>query len=205
MYVTVEGSSWAHPISRSCEMAIKMLRQVAERGQWGLVVHTARDAYLTGHLELALEQYAVAAEMGLVVAVDNVAYLWETGMLLNVKKNFGFRHAFRLHKKLAAEGYGISNKLLGDYYHYGIGNTIIKNDTAALEFYETASLQGELSATFELAMMYHVKGNLTLAEFYLNKGMVDNKISYESIPFYLTNLWWWLEDVVNSSMDKLWN
>ena len=59
--------------------ALKLFKNVAERGRVAQMLMEAHEAYRAGNIDTALLKYAMLAELGYEVAQSNVAYILDHG------------------------------------------------------------------------------------------------------------------------------
>ena len=113
---------------RDCPLAVNLLKEVAERGDWvSTNLRTAYSMMTSGNTELAGLILAKLAEAGHQVSQENLAHLIESGQINNLfqmnQQPPEYRKIYtQRYLELAAEqGSAASELRLGDYAFYGVG------------------------------------------------------------------------------------
>jgi TPR repeat protein len=113
---------------RDCPIAVNLLKEVAERGDW--VSRNLRTAYAfmaNGQTELAAVILAKLAEAGHQVSQENLAHLIESGQVNNLfsmnSQPVEFRkiYAQRYFELASEQGSAVSELKLADYAYFGMG------------------------------------------------------------------------------------
>jgi SEL1 protein len=138
---------------RSCSLAVKLLKTVAERGHWAEVLTRAHRHYLNGEIETAWLLYAQAAEEGFEVAQSNSAFMLhepdgtgEVGLTRQRQYEIAYRHL-----TFASEQDNVDAlRQLGDYAYYGhvyMGGITNSTTTASTAASTTKTTQTATAAT----------------------------------------------------------
>lgn len=153
----------------NCERAVKLLKNVAERG-WGSLSEATAD-FEAGDYSWALYNYLRAADVGVELAQHNAA--WMIGSGLGYTGEGVAELAARMYKWSAVQGNHAALVPLGDAYWYGRGTEVnLKN---AADMYQTASQLKIARASFNLGYMHeHGLGlpqDLQVAQRYYEQAM----------------------------------
>eukprot|EP01028_Stygiella_incarcerata_P013391 TRINITY_DN82238_c0_g1_i1.p1 TRINITY_DN82238_c0_g1~~TRINITY_DN82238_c0_g1_i1.p1 ORF type:complete len:547 (-),score=131.08 TRINITY_DN82238_c0_g1_i1:79-1719(-) len=149
----------------SCETALSYLNSVVHQGPECGLVDDAFAHFRAHRDEQALMLYTKAAEMGLEVAQENVAYMYEHRLGVSILDfdGFGeemdeasFEHecdvrALHWYGRAASQRSATALIKVGDYHYYGIGTA--RNASLAMRYYENAARRKNAQAHFNLGYM----------------------------------------------------
>jgi TPR repeat protein len=146
----------------NCAVAVRLLKTVAERGDWATILKDAHGDYVRGHDRKALMLYLQAAEEGFEVAQNNAAWLLERigsegGLhedgvggsdLKDVLPNARARRALALRywQRAAEQGNAEAQRKVGDYLFYGWAAAAL-NQTSASQSIPDSAAAGTSSAS----------------------------------------------------------
>ncbi|KAJ7986538.1 hypothetical protein DPEC_G00340900 [Dallia pectoralis] len=133
-------------VVRDTERAVIMLKQICEQnGYLGYVVREALQAFLQDSWGEALLRYALAAETGLGVAQNNVAYLCE-----EMKQSFDCHWRYYNHSTLNYGPHDSGLLKMGDFYY---SSSVPGAVDQALSLYTRAALAGSSQGIYQLVIM----------------------------------------------------
>ncbi|MGH0123820.1 UNVERIFIED_CONTAM: hypothetical protein FKN15_029942 [Acipenser sinensis] len=147
MYATGKGAQ------RSCDIAVKLYKEVCKLGSWSEMFLSAYFAYKEGDMDSALVQYLLLGEMGFEEAQSNAAYLLESS-------------------------YALARIKIGDYHYYGYG-TDVDYEAAVIHYRLAAEQQGSAQAMFNLGYMYE-QGKGLKKDIHLALRMYDMAVATSS-------------------------
>jgi TPR repeat protein len=162
---------------QSCAIAVRLLKTVAERGEWASILKEAHGDYMRGFDRKALMLYMQAAEEGFEVAQNNAAWLLErisnsaghssrargdasddsaSDLLTDVLPNARARRALALRywQRAAEQGNAEAQRKVGDYFYYGWSAALLKDDsnkTKSTEATEKTASASESTSSSELS------------------------------------------------------
>jgi len=161
-----------------------------------------RDAYqeyVRGKYARSLIQYEMAADLGLMLAQHNAAFLWEKGfgiqdMGVNMTQYQNKNHAVYWHREAALQDSSTANLKLGDYHYYGVG--VYTDMSKSAQFYQAASNLRHPQASFNLGYM-HQYGLGLPQDYHLAKRYYDLAVEHNPsaarVPSYAALLWLQIE------------
>ena len=153
----------------NCNRAVKLLKNVAERG-WGSLSEATAD-FEAGDYGWALYNYLRAADVGVELAQHNAAWMLTNGLGYTGKG--AEELAARMYKWSAVQGNQAALVPLGDAYWYGRGMDVDLRKAA--DMYKSASQLNIPRASFNLGYMHeHGLGlpkDLQLAKRYYEQAM----------------------------------
>ncbi|XP_071010448.1 protein sel-1 homolog 3 [Oncorhynchus clarkii lewisi] len=133
-------------VSRDTERAVIMLKQICEQnGYLGYIVREALQAYLQGFWGEALVRYALAAETGLGVAQNNVAYLCE-----ELKQSYDCQWRYYNHSTMNYAPHDSGLLKMGDYYY---SSSRLGAVDQAISLYSRAALAGSSQGIYTLVVL----------------------------------------------------
>jgi len=144
LYLETDG------LKGGCATALPLLKSIAEKGEWMLVLKTAHQRYIKGDNQGALDDYLRAAEMGLEIGQSNAAYLLER--LGRRGDNHSAARAVYYHQLAANQGHVDALLRIGDAHFYGFG--VSQNLNKSFAVYHQASNLHNAQAMFNLGIMY---------------------------------------------------
>ncbi|CAG8464095.1 3628_t:CDS:10 [Paraglomus occultum] len=203
---------------KSCESAVILYKNVAERGDW---LHSpfsaATEAYEAGDEETALLYFMLAAERGYEIAQANVAWLLDPGRewLISLYDEQGFLNKAKWKFRSSFTGDVVREKLAliywtraaiqgnldakvkrGDYYFNGIGTDI--DYKKAKECYYEASSESAI-AMWNLGWIHEsgigVTQDFDLAKRWYDRSLASNPAAYLPVTLSLLKL----------SAHRIWN
>lgn len=131
--------------ARACDIAVSMYKNVAERGSWGLLFHSAYKDYEEMRYDQAIIKYLYLAEMGYEHAQYNAAFLLESLEHLDSQALWNWRRS-------AKQGHALSHVRIGDYHFYGWASS--PDTSAAATEYRAAADANNPQGMFNLGWMY---------------------------------------------------
>ncbi|KAG1701310.1 Protein sel-1 1 [Nymphon striatum] len=143
-------------VIRSCQTAVELFKNVAERGKWGEHFMDAYLDYKNGLIHEALIKYMLLAEMGYEVAQSNAAFILDKLESKCFNENEAYARALLYLKRSASQGNSASRLKLGDYHYYGYG-TSVDYEIATNEYKVASEQHSNAQAMFNLGYM-HEKG-----------------------------------------------
>jgi SEL1 protein len=175
---------------RSCSIAVKLIKTVAERGESAQLLGQAHRLYLKGRVDHALLLYARLAEEGFEVAQSNSAWLLDQGqghntlflptnttsdVILNISTIARYSLAYRHFMHSAEQGNIDAYRVMGDYAYYGYLS--IADYKKAARFYTLAADGRQAQAMFNLGYM-HQHGIGVPQDFHLAKRYYDSALEH---------------------------
>ncbi|PRP87958.1 hypothetical protein PROFUN_02695 [Planoprotostelium fungivorum] len=184
MYYLGQMHQFGLGTSPSCQTAVMLYKQVAEKGPWFSELEAAMDLYLDGNVDAALNLYERAAEQGHEIAQTNAAYLYdkECSRLLYNNRTSPSCHemAFEYYRNSAEQQNAKSMLRMGDFHFYGVG-CAEELDRAAL-YYQASSELRDAQAMFNLGYM-HQHGLGLPKDLHLAKRHYDKALEIEANSF----------------------
>ncbi|XP_004363784.2 Sel1l protein [Capsaspora owczarzaki ATCC 30864] len=172
----------------SCDMAIAMYKNVAERGRSSDVLEDAQALHSKGRESEAFLSFALASEIGFEIAQSNAAFLIESDTLEEdyFRDDAAEARAFMLYRRSALQGNGESRVKVGDFYYHGQG---VGEDLAmaATQYRLAAEQQHNPQAMFNIGYMYE-NGIGLPKDFHLAKRYYDLALSKNEDAFYPATL-----------------
>lgn len=175
-----------------CEVAVKFLKNVVEKGSWTHIMELAFEKYLQGdEMHTALLLYQEMAEQGLEVAQSNVAFMYNRGygvkqILGDLAEKEQMRRALFWYKRAAELGNIDAYVKVGDYYYYGgVGSELssqIQNYEKSVYHYRRASELRNAQAMFNLGFM-HEHGQGLAQDFHLAKRYYDMAAETDPVAY----------------------
>uniref|UniRef100_A0A673BSH8 Uncharacterized protein n=1 Tax=Sphaeramia orbicularis TaxID=375764 RepID=A0A673BSH8_9TELE len=138
-------------VSQDVERAVIMLKKVCEQnGHLGFMIREALQAYLQGSWQEAFVKYVLAAETGLGLAQNNIAFLCEE---LNLSYDCQWR--YHNYSILNYDPHPSALLKMGDYYYY---SSSTQEDSLslvgqAISMYSRAALAGSPQGMFNLVVL----------------------------------------------------
>ncbi|GMH46075.1 hypothetical protein BSKO_14039 [Bryopsis sp. KO-2023] len=181
-------------VDPNCASALKLLKQVAEKGPWCNVLQEGHDRFAKGDYTLALLAYLRAAQMGLELGQSNAAWMLEHNFV--VGSSDSIQLALQLYKGSAEQDTTGALLSIGDIYFYGRG--IEKNWDQSAAVYRQAEKKRSARAAFNLGFMYEygagVPKDLHMARRYYDLSYEYNGDAFYAAKiaaFFLTVHSWW--------------
>ncbi|CAD7697687.1 unnamed protein product [Ostreobium quekettii] len=208
MYLSGIGSD-----QPNCQPALRLLKQVAERGEWCQVLQQGHDAFAKRDTSLALLSYLRAAQMGLELGQSNAAWMLEHGLGPGSQRE-NILLALELYKSSAEQDNKEALLSIGDIYYYGRG--VEKDWRQAAAVYRQAFEKRNARAAFNLGYMHQYGAGLP-QDLHLAKRFYDHAYDYEPDGYYATSLavlflnvhsWWnqvrpYIPVIFRSIVDRL--
>ncbi|KAL1022557.1 hypothetical protein UPYG_G00029240 [Umbra pygmaea] len=133
-------------VRRDTERAVIMLKRICEKnGYLGYVVSEALQAFLQDSWGEALLKYALAAETGLGVAQNNVAFLCE-----ELKLSYDCQWRYYNHSTMNYDPHDSGLLKMGDFY---FSSSMLGAVDQAISLYTRAALAGSCQGIFQLAVL----------------------------------------------------
>ncbi|EGG24470.1 hypothetical protein DFA_02713 [Cavenderia fasciculata] len=202
------------PTPTYCQSAVLHFKRVAERGPWSQILTQAQQLFDQGDDERALLFFEKGAEMGIEIAQNNAAWMYDQMANEDYHHNNNENNdnnennqnnsnsnnnipidqeiimidkmVFRYYSHSAEQNNPIAHLKLGDYYYYGRGEEPIDQERAADLYQQAAHLQNA-QALFNLGYI-HQFGLGRQQDLFLAKRYYDMALMYEPsayIPVYL--------------------
>lgn len=202
---------------RDCGVATELLKNVAERGNWGTRLMQAHSDLREGHSDKAFIGYAFLSELGYEVAQSNAAFILdrqEVSILFD--QNQTYSRALMYWARSASQNYPIARLKLGDHHYYGQGTKV--DYEAAASHYRIASEQlKNAQAFFNLGYMHEqglgLKRDIHLAQRYYDLAAEtsnDAQVPVALVKIKLKALYLWeainsmsFADLIMSAIDHL--
>lgn len=89
---------------RSCNTAVELFKNVAERGHWGTMLMQAHTNYKEGQMSEAFVKYAFMSELGYEVAQSNSAFMLDKQESQLFSSNETYARALMYWGRSAAQG-----------------------------------------------------------------------------------------------------
>lgn len=169
-----EMQSSGRGIPRSCDGAVDMYKNVAERGLYARLFMMAGHQYKQEKYQSAYILYSLLGEMGFSIAQQNVAQLLEENDITITGEENIYPRALLNYNRAAEQGLSSSRLKVGDYTYYGHGTQA--NLLRASEHYRIAAEEGaNPQAFFNLGFMHQYGEGLSKDKF-LAKRYYDQSI-----------------------------
>ncbi|PAV60716.1 hypothetical protein WR25_02921 [Diploscapter pachys] len=161
-------------VTRSCNNAVELFKNVAERGRWSEKLMEAYNAYKNDHRDAAAMKYLFMGELGYEAAQTNVAYILDKGeadSLFPESRENILERAIVHWQRAANQEYPLARIKLGDYHYYGWG-TKTDYKQAAQNYKLAADRHAAAQAMFNLGFM-HEQGLGITKDLHLAKRFYD--------------------------------
>mmetsp|Transcript_38732 Transcript_38732/g.60403 ORF Transcript_38732/g.60403 Transcript_38732/m.60403 type:complete len:1056 (-) Transcript_38732:48-3215(-) len=174
-------------VEASCTQGVKYLKAAAERGRWGLLLRDGLEAYLREDIQMALQHYEAAAELGYEVAQSNAAWLYTNhcpSPACDLTPQEASRKALYWYGKAAENGNPQAKRMIGDAHWSGEG---MDQDTSkALEYYKVGAESGDGQSAFNLAWAFYsghgTDRNITQARGLIKRLVATGAVSTAVYP-----------------------
>ncbi|KAI9296880.1 HCP-like protein [Neoconidiobolus thromboides FSU 785] len=187
----------------SCTLAVPLFKSVAERGVWDLDhMSMGYHHYKRGEIETALIHYIIAAESGIEIAQENVAWIIDQAKykLVNINNENNDKNkvqgsaiqpnyelALTYWTRSANQGNPDSRVKQGDYYFYGWGLSNPDYAKAAVCYQNAAEKHYDALAMWNIGWMYEYGIGLP-KDFHLAKRWYDQSLVSNSKAVLPVNL-----------------
>lgn len=161
-------------IPRSCQGAVDMYKNVAERGMYSRLFMQAAQQYKQEKYQSAYIIYSILSELGFSVAQQNVAQLLEEVDITITGEENLYPRALMNFNRAADQGLSSSRVKVGDYSYYGLGTS--QDMLRAGQHYRTAAEEGGSSQAFFNLGWMHQHGLGLDKDKYLAKRYYDQAI-----------------------------
>lgn len=173
---------------RSCQVAVQLLKSVAERGPLTSVLTNATTALAESQVEHGLKLFEFAGEVGFEIGQANAAWILDSheGLPEGDAEHYAlFARGLRWYRRSAQQANIPSELRLGDYYYFGLGCEVDMKKAAA--HYRTAGELRNPQAMFNMGYMYQL-GYGVPQDFHLAKRYYDMAAETTSKAFLPASL-----------------